>query len=476
MAFALALLGLAIQLRRPATRALALAWLWTTAGLVSVAAYSFVDPDGHNPWYTLAFLGLTLASMGASMPAFDAASAALDPRGNSDSLRAVHVTCLTWAGALFAIGAVLVALGAGPLKHIDRFTGIVGRVVIFVLYIRCALITLSRRHVGGGRFRFVLVLLSLSLVVQAVRPVLVLLFFGGPPTGTMTDAWAITFVGLHVFAATVFGVACLLLALAEERAVIVAAGAQLQEAALRLERSHRLESIGRLANGVAHDFNNLLTVITNSAELARQAQHNGDAVDDELREIESAAARGASLTKQLLAYARRQPQQVTCFDAGEKVQQMSSMLNRLVGGNVALEVAVQPQPTVVSMDPVPFEQVVLNLVANARDAMPQGGHIDVGVRTTVIEDARRLPDGELPPGPYVALTVSDNGRGINEATMERLFEPFFTTRQDEGGTGLGLATVQGIVRQAGGDVSVESAVGAGATFTVLLPSHARLAS
>ncbi len=476
MTFALALLGLAIQLRRPATRALAVAWMWTTAGLVSVALYSFIDPTVSNPWYALVFLGLTLATMGASMPAFEAASAALTAGTASDSLRALLLSTIKWAAVLFAIAVSIVALGAGPFSHVERFSGIVGRVVIFALYVRCAWITLSRRDVGEGRFRFVLSVLALSLVVQAVRPVLVLVFFRGPPTGTMSDGSAITFIGLHVFAATVFGVACLLLGLAEERASIVATGAQLQEAALRLERSHRMESIGRLANGVAHDFNNLLTVITNSAELARQANTSDRLVDEELREIESAAARGASLTRQLLAYARRQPQQVTCFDAGEKVQQMSSMLNRLVGGNVALAVDVQSQPTVVAMDPVPFEQVLLNLVANARDAMPQGGHIGLAVRTTVIEDTRRLPDGELAPGPYVALTVSDNGKGITEATMEHLFEPFFTTRHEEGGTGLGLATVQGIVRQAGGDVSVESAVGAGATFTVLLPSQARLAS
>ena len=473
LTFAVALAGLALQLKRPGTSALALAWSFTTVGLVSVALESFIDSSGSRVLPTLLLGGLTLAGIGGSVPAFEAAVDVLTGTSPID-LRAVTRRALMWAGGGLLSAAVLVGLAHGPFGFVERFVGMMGRVLIVVVYVRLTFHVLARRRESDTPYAGVLATFAGALVLQALRPLLVLLLFRGGVTSdlpaTLESPSAIAFVGFHVFAGTAFGVACVLMALAEERSAMLATGQQLRDAALRLERSHRLESIGRLASGVAHDFNNLLTVISSSAELARHAPQGSAHFVTELGEIEKAAARGAGLTQQLLAFARRQPQCVVIFDAGERLQQMSSLLERLVGRGITLDVIVHPQPAQVAMDPVRYEQVVLNLVANARDAIPDGGRITVTVGVVQLEHPRALPDGELCPGRFASVTVTDTGNGIAPDVLENLFEPFFTTRHDEGGTGLGLATVQGIVRQAGGDVSVESVYGAGSTFTVLLPA------
>jgi signal transduction histidine kinase len=478
--FAVALFGLAIQLKRSATGALAIAWLWTTVGLTAVAIQSFIDNTGSQMLPTLIFGGLTIAGISGSLPAFEYAANALTGAGDDRPLRTLIRRSATWAGGGLLVAAAVVLVGTGPLAAIDRFVGIVGRLVIVVLYVRLTFHVLARRRASDARFTAVLAVFAAASLLQAIRPLLVLLLFQGPPSTTIQDPSAIAFIGFHVFAGTTFGVACLLLALAEERAAMLETGRQLRDAALRLERSHRLESVGRLASGVAHDFNNLLTVIASSAELARQSGHGIAHVDVELAEIEKAAERGADLTRQLLAFARRQPQHVDVFDIGERLRHMTSLLERLVGRHIALEVRFHAQPALVEMDPSTFEQVVLNLVANARDAITrsaaQSGRIVVTTAATVLESTRPFTASDLAPGRYVSLAVTDSGCGIDAEVMDRIFEPFFTTRHDDGGTGLGLATVQSIARLAGGDVSVESPSGAGATFTVLLPATEAISS
>jgi two-component system cell cycle sensor histidine kinase/response regulator CckA len=227
--------------------------------------------------------------------------------------------------------------------------------------------------------------------------------------------------------------------------------------------------VGRLAGGIAHDFNNLLNVISGYSELLlRRLDHDGDARRKTL-EIMKAAQRAARLTRQLLAFSRRQVLQPRVFDLNAAVQDMSGMLARIIGEDVVMDTRLHAGLGHVQADPGQFEQVLMNLVINARDAMPQGGRLAIETANVDVDDeeARRHLDGRA--GAFVVLTVSDTGVGMDEQTRRRIFEPFFTTKRLGEGTGLGLATVYGIVQQSGGWVRVESQPGAGASFEVFLP-------
>ena len=226
----------------------------------------------------------------------------------------------------------------------------------------------------------------------------------------------------------------------------------------RLQAAQRLESMGRLAGGVAHDFNNLLTAISGYTSLALEHAGTDDALVGDLTEIRRAAERAAELTRQLLAFGRRQVLQPQPLEVGAVVRGVEAMVRRLVGEDVELVVRLDPDGGTVLADPGQLEQVVVNLAVNARDAMPTGGTLTMLTYPTRRGDA-----------PYVALEVSDTGVGMDDATRSRVFEPFFTTRPD--GVGLGLASVYGIVTQSEGEIEVKSEPGRGATFTVLLPER-----
>ena len=229
----------------------------------------------------------------------------------------------------------------------------------------------------------------------------------------------------------------------------------------QLLQSQKLEGIGRLAGGVAHDFNNLLTVILGYCELLRMRQHTGV----ELEEIQNAARRASQLTRQLLAFSRRQVLQVETVDLNQLIRGLQRMLRRIIGEDVGLETDLADAPAWVLADVGQMEQVLLNLVVNARDAMPSGGTLRIGTRV-VEEDASGSADA--PSRASVELIVSDTGMGMSDDVRTRIFEPFFTTKGDSG-TGLGLSTVYGIVMQTGGEIAVTSAPGEGATFRVRLP-------
>ncbi len=237
----------------------------------------------------------------------------------------------------------------------------------------------------------------------------------------------------------------------------------------QLRQSQKMEAIGRLAGGVAHDFNNLLTVINGYSELILGGLPDGDPKRDDLEEIRKAGQRGAALTRQLLIFSRKQVTQAGPMDLNEVVANTEKMLGRLVGQDVKLSTKLAPGPCRVTADPAQIEQVILNLVVNARDAMPEGGRvtIETGVEDLDEERARKHPG--LRPGPHAMLLVRDGGVGIAPDVMEHLFEPFFTTKELGKGTGLGLSLVHGIVSQSGGTIDVESAVGKGTTFRILLP-------
>ena len=235
---------------------------------------------------------------------------------------------------------------------------------------------------------------------------------------------------------------------------------QLEE---QLRQSQKLEAIGRLAGGVAHDFNNMLTAIGGYTAFALEHADDGSPLRADLEEIRKATDRAARLTRQLLAFSRKQVLEPELLDLNAIVVELETMLRPLIGEDIVLTTKLEPTLGSIEADPGQLHQVVMNLVFNARDAMPSGGPLAIETANADVED-----DGEIAPGRYVTLTVRDAGEGIDEATLSQIFEPFFTTKETEKGTGLGLATVYGIVKQSGGYVAVESEVGVGSEFTIYL--------
>ena len=239
----------------------------------------------------------------------------------------------------------------------------------------------------------------------------------------------------------------------------------------QLRQAQKMEAVGRLAGGIAHDFNNLLTAIRGNAELMSHRVRNDPAMAAEVDEILHAADRAASLTRQLLAFSRKQVLQPVALDINEIVASVSRMARRLIGTGVQLQQELAPAVAQVLADPAQIEQVLLNLIVNARDAMPSGGMITVQTANVRLEaGSPEMSQAGLSPGPFVLLAVSDNGIGMDPATQARIFEPFFTTKDTGRGTGLGLSTVYGVVRQTGGTISVVSERGRGASFRVYLPA------
>ncbi len=236
-----------------------------------------------------------------------------------------------------------------------------------------------------------------------------------------------------------------------------------------LRAAQRLEAVGRLAGGIAHDFNNLLTIIGTHLELITTEVPDNDAVQESASEIEKAYESAASLTRQMLAFGGKQVLDPVVLDVNDSVRSVSGMLSRVIGEEFELVLDLSGESCPVDVEPASFEQVVINLVVNARDAMPAGGTVLVATETLVVGEPLVCVGGSLPGGAYCRLSVRDRGLGIDADVLERIFDPFFTTKPLGRGTGLGLPSALGIVRQSGGDIQVESEPGVGTVFSVFLP-------
>jgi len=234
-------------------------------------------------------------------------------------------------------------------------------------------------------------------------------------------------------------------------------------------QAQKMESVGRLASGVAHDFNNLLSVINGYSELAIDRLEEGDPLLANLQEVRRAGGRAASLTRQLLALSRKQVLSPEVLNLNGVIDNVEKMLRRLIGEDVTLATNLAEDLGMVKADIGQLEQVLMNLTVNARDAMPRGGKLSIETRNIMVDQhlAARRPG--MAPGPYLLLTVSDTGTGMDRETQDQIFDPFFTTKEQGKGTGLGLSTVYGIVKQSGGHIEVYSELGLGTTFRIYLP-------
>ena len=241
---------------------------------------------------------------------------------------------------------------------------------------------------------------------------------------------------------------------------------QLEE---QLRQAQKMEVIGQLAGSIAHDFNNLLTGVAGYSDVLLDNLSPNDPMHHLAAEIKKAADRAATLTRQLLAFGRKQILKTRVVDLSEIARDMEDLLQQLIGNHIKLRVGGDPDPGMVMADPGQIEQVFMNLVVNAADAMPLGGEVMVSIENVSLDDRACSEFNDLRAGDYVLISVADSGTGMSEATLSHIFEPFFTTKSPDKGTGLGLSTVFGIVKQSGGDISVESEPGRGTSFHIYLP-------
>jgi signal transduction histidine kinase/CheY-like chemotaxis protein len=236
-----------------------------------------------------------------------------------------------------------------------------------------------------------------------------------------------------------------------------------------LRHSQKMEAVGRLAGGIAHDFNNLLTAVLGHSELLLATPSLDTTIREDLKEIRKAGERAASLTRQLLAFSRKQILELRILDLNAVIAGMQTLLSRLIGEHIHLSIVNAPDLGRVRADQGQLEQVILNLAINARDAMPEGGQLTIGTANVDLDEAYAIGHPTAKPGRYVMIAVSDTGDGMDAATRARIFEPFFTTKEQGKGTGLGLSMVYGIIRQSDGYIWVYSEPGYGSSFKIYLP-------
>ncbi|MBI4557340.1 MAG: response regulator [Candidatus Hydrogenedentes bacterium] len=393
------------------------------------------------------------------------------------------VSVMTIFGALIA--AFLVVAAARYIRFISPasrpfydFLGL-GAVLLFLspgLYLILGL--------QGVRFlKWLVILGSLSIIAAQSLSITgqVLVFDPIPILGADSQLhnvsrWVLMFFGMTIMFASLY-VALLETAVARkqllaERADLIREMAERKQLEQQLVSSQKMEGIARLAGGIAHDFNNLLTCIMGYSDAALEFIPKPDPLRGDIEQIVQAAQRASDLTRQLLAFARKQPNEPRNTDLNTLTLNLEKMLHRLIGEDVKLITRPWQKPAVVCIDPGQFEQVILNLAVNARDAMPSGGDLTISIGHVRFHEDYAQSNPDARPGDYIKMEVTDTGTGMTDEVRSHLFEPFFTTKDPTKGTGLGLATCYGIIRQARGHITVESRPGKGATFRIYLPQVA----
>ncbi|MBI3567095.1 MAG: hypothetical protein HY084_02675 [Gemmatimonadetes bacterium] len=456
-----ALVGVVLSFGRTAMRGLMVGWaIWSVAIFADLAGSVALTADKDSPWLApVSALVLAAAVMMAPwwMHAADVLAGVRHERWPSRRQRWPWIL-----GAMLAGGGVLAGVVSGRTAFYFAQPLFVTVVSLFVA------VHAWRRSRGASENRLLLRLLAVAVALIAVRIALIWLLRNGIELREQTvQSLAPIAVG-QVTQSLVTGILIVVIALSEERSAVIAQEAQLRDAEARLLDTRRFESLGRLASGVAHDFNNVLTVVMGGLDSIKHRIALSDDVQEDFRLMESAVARAGDLIRQLVSFARRKEEGAATFDAGARLRETVELLRRLGGVRVELGLDVAREGLLVSIDPTRFDQVLMNLVVNARDAMPAGGRVTIAVGDALRLATRGTDGTPLAGGHYVCISVTDTGAGIPGDVRPHIFEPFYTTKQGAG-SGLGLATVQRIVREAGGDAIVASSSSEGTRFDILLP-------
>jgi signal transduction histidine kinase len=463
--FLIALWGIAYAFRRRAVVALASGWSLYALYMIASLSFAFAARS-HAPQSVTLILGM-LEGLGVlAMFAFWQPVPALlaGTRSNPMPSRRSQVICVAFAVTIVVInlGAnrAVLSLSSGPLEYLypAAFTWLA--VSAWRMRRHAGINRQSLLWLGLGFLTFVVRLeLNRDVVLREVD------------YAHASSARLLVVALIQTVQVVSFGAICLIVALAIERSAILQQSERLRHVEVRLEKGRRLESLGEMAARIAHDFNNVLAVISIGVQLARREEASPAFVASELTSVAHATQRAGELVRQLLAFANPRTHttdEASALEVNAYFERSAHMLRRLMHEGVTLHIDAAERDAWVAMDTSQFEQVMMNLVVNARDAMPAGGAIKVEMTTEIFASPRVLFEDEMPAGSYLRTSVQDTGSGIDPGILPRIFDPFFTTKGDEG-TGLGLATVYAIVHRARGDVAVHSVLGRGTRFDVYLP-------
>jgi signal transduction histidine kinase len=462
--FLVALWGIVFIYRRPLHKAMAIGWsVYLVHILASLVAAWFgrSDPLSSRQWSTatvqlLAVLGACLAWHAAVRIL---AGREKDARVPRPPLLVASVAVVAMIGASAVSGRILHQPGSGPLGWLYPIPYLV---LAVATWRASRTVTVNRRALEWMAVVFLLFVIRLVLVTRVLLPE------ARFADATLTELLAVATAQLVQMVAV--GVISVGVAVTYERNSVMEQNRRMHLAELRLQRSGRLEMVGRMAAGIAHDFNNVLAVISGGVELARASLDQPPVVKEELDGVEIAIDRASQLTSRLLTFARTGHSAAAhAIEIDETIRGTGPMFERLVGAARRLTVLPDAAGARVDIDRTAFEQVLLNLVVNARDATSDQGSIAVTSRIEILHTDKRVHEGVLSAGRYACVTVEDSGTGIPAELVERIFEPFFTTKGERGGTGVGLATVQQIVLAAHGDIEITSAPETGTRFDVYLP-------
>ena len=465
VSFAAAQHGVADHFDRPAMRALSTLWrLLALAAVVNIFS-SWSGAVWGNRELSRALNSVVVGLLAATIPYVQRATDALG-RVTPPS-RQVARLAVMWGVAIGAVHAFGVFGLGGAMPDVRVAAVMYSRALKFVVLSVPAFIAWSA-FLTAEQHRRALRLLAIGCSALAVRQAISVALGVRVGMPDLPFTAVVAAIVIEVVAIMLFGVMSLLANTAEEVSIVQRQSETLVQAEARLAAGERMESLGRLAAGVAHDFNNVLQVIRLSTASVRPSladPHDRAALDD----VDAVTTHGAALVSQLLTFARQQPQDPKRFDALERLRCLTTLLQRVAGAEAQCTIDVAAGMAVIVMDPAQFEQIAINLVANARDAIRSGGRVTVQLDVVALECELASRAGVV-PGDYARLAVSDTGHGIPVEIQSRIFEPFFTTKDQGQGSGLGLAMVHGIVRRAGGNVTMDTAPGRGTRFDVFLPA------